>query len=183
MPEQLTLVAKYYAYSEFKIPLDIKKEDIKNYLIRWGKLYLTLKNGKTLEIESRCEVVETLNIKEPREDWFEMIDYSSDEEEDEDGVDGGPAPERQVGTELHPRPEGSRGGGGQGPDKNAVQSTTSRHFQHHQELLPEADEEDRAVQGAGSDPLDLGPEDGRLSLPASAVQQYQPGGPVYHGCE
>ena len=84
MPEQLTLVAKYYAYSEFKIPHDIKQEDIKEHYVKWGTLYLTLKDGKTVEIESRCEIEETLDTKRPREDWFEMIDYSSDEEEDQE---------------------------------------------------------------------------------------------------
>jgi len=86
MPEEYRLVisAVYHAYRDFKIPKHISKDDIENYEIVYEVLYLYLKDGSRVEVESDDDVEQSLDTKRPAKADFDTMPFFVEEEEQEE---------------------------------------------------------------------------------------------------
>ena len=86
------IVATYSGRSVFKIPKDIKHEDIDNYFIKWDVLHIVMKDGQTINIDPMwggiCES-DAIDPKYPDEIRIDekgnqCCESDDDEEEDDE---------------------------------------------------------------------------------------------------
>ena len=87
------IVAHYTAQSVFKIPDDIKQEEIDNYWIKWDVLHIEMKDGRIIDIQPMWGGVgenDSLDTKYPDEILIDEKGNQcceSDSEDDDDGDD------------------------------------------------------------------------------------------------